>query len=165
MSIMNQYDKTSADKKEEVRYNKDSSLFVRMETIIRNLERSLPVKNKHFSRYYLLAGLGVFAASFYPFYMGTKVVWDMIANGAVMKEDYPKYIIPYTPICVAVLIGILLMPLFVKLFRKYALIGGAAVSISAFFGLEMLFERNVVVTTAETVTISTEQASSFVLFR
>ncbi len=152
MSIMNQYVKTSADKKEEVRYNKDSSLFVRMGAIIRKLERSLPVKNKHFSRYYLLASLGVLAASFYPLYMGTKVVWDMIANGTVMKEDYPKYIIPYTPICVAVLIGILLMPLFVKLFRKYALIGGAAVSISAFFGLEMLFERNVVVTTAETVT-------------
>ncbi len=110
------------------------------------------MKNKRFSRYCLFASLGVLAASFYPLYMGIKVVWDMIANGTVMKEDYPKYIIPYAPICLALLIGIFVMPLFIKLLKKYAVIGGAVISIGTFFGLEMLFERNVVVTTAETVT-------------
>lgn len=110
------------------------------------------MKNKRFSRYYLFACLGILAASFYPLYMGTKVVWDMAANGTVMKENYPKYIIPYTPICLALLIGVLLMPLFIKLFQKYALLGGAVTSLGVFFGLELLFEKNVVVTTAETVT-------------
>lgn len=110
------------------------------------------MKNKYFSGYDLLAFLGVLAASCYPLYMGIKVVRDMVVNGTVMKEDYPKYIIPYTPICLAVLIGILLMPAFVKLLRKRALLGGGVVSIGTFFGLELLFERNVVVTAAETVT-------------
>lgn len=111
------------------------------------------MKNKHFSRYYLFACLGVLTASLYPLYMGAKVVWDMIVNGTVMKEDYPKYIIPYTPICLALLVGILLLPLFIKLLKKYALIGGATISIGTFFGLEMLFEKNVVVTATETVTL------------
>ncbi len=110
------------------------------------------MQNKHFRRYYLLACLGVLAASFYPLSMGTKVVWDMMANGTVMKEDYPKYIIPYTPISLALLMGVFLMPFFIKLFGKYAMICGGSASIVAFFGLELLFERNVVVTTAETVT-------------
>ncbi len=109
------------------------------------------MKKNRFRRYYLFACLGVLAASFYPLYMGAKVVWDMIANGTVMKEDYPKYIIPYTPICLALLIGTLLMPFFIKLFKKYAVVGGAAISLGAFFGLELLFERNVVVTATETV--------------
>lgn len=110
------------------------------------------MENKHLNRYYLFTFIGVLAASFYPIYMGTKVVWDMIEKGMVMKKDYPKYIIPYTPICVAIIMGILLMPLFIKLLRKYAIIGGGAISIGTFFGLEILFERNVVVTTTETVT-------------
>lgn len=115
-------------------------------------ERSKQMKSKRFVRYYIFACLGVLAASFYPLYMGVNVVSDMIINGTVMKEDYPKYIIPYTPICLALLIGILLLPLFMKLLKKRALVGGATVSIGVFFGLEMLFENNVVVTAVDTVT-------------
>ncbi len=108
------------------------------------------MQNKNFRRYYLFACLGVLIASFYPLYMGTRVVWDMIARGTVLKENYPKYIIPYTPICLALLTGTLLMPLFLK--KKHAILGGGAVSVVAFFALELLFERNVVVTTREAVT-------------
>lgn len=102
--------------------------------------------------YYLFACLGVLLASFYPLYMGVRVVGDMLSSGTVLKENYPKYIIPYTPICVAVLIGVLILPLCIKLFKRFALIGGSVVSAGIFFALEILFERNVVVTTAETVT-------------
>lgn len=110
------------------------------------------MKNKHFSRYYLLACLGVTAASCYPLYMGIRVIADMIADGTVLKENYPKYIIPYTPICVAVLIGVLIMPLCMRLFKRYALFGGSVVSVGVFFAVETLFEKNVVVTTSETIT-------------
>ncbi len=109
------------------------------------------MKNNSFNKYYLLACLGVLAASFYPLYMGINVIWDMIADGTVMKENYPKYIIPYTPVCIALLTGTLLMPLFIKLFRRYALIAGSAVSVGAFFLLEMLFEKKIVITATETV--------------
>lgn len=110
------------------------------------------MKNKQFNRYYLLSCTGVLIASYYPLLMGVRVITDMIVDGTVLKENYPKYIIPYTPICLAILIGILLMPLCIRLFKRFALPGGSVVSTGAFFILEMLFEQKVVVTTAETVT-------------
>ncbi|MBP3305671.1 MAG: hypothetical protein J6L24_06855 [Oscillospiraceae bacterium] len=110
------------------------------------------MKNKQFNRYYLLSCIGVMIASFYPLSMGARVITDMIVDGTVLKENYPKYIIPYTPICLAVLLGVLLMPLCIKLFKRFALIGGSAAATGAFFILEILFEQKAIVTTAETVT-------------
>lgn len=110
------------------------------------------MKSKPFSRYYLLSCLGMVVASYYPLSMGIRVITDMIANGTVMKENYPKYIIPYTPISIAIIIGVLLMPLFIKIFKKFALAGGSIVSTGVFFATELLFEQKVVVSTAETVT-------------
>lgn len=110
------------------------------------------MKNKQFSKYYLFSCLGVLLASYYPLSMGVRVITDMIADGTVLKENYPKYIIPYTPICIAVIIGILIMPLCLRLWKRFALIGGSAAAAGVFFILEALFEKRVVVTTAETVT-------------
>ncbi len=110
------------------------------------------MKNKHYNKFYLLSCIGVLAASCYPLWMGVRVITDMIIDGTVMKENYPKYIIPYTPICLAVLLGVLLMPLCAKLFNRFAQVGGSVAATGAFFILELLFEKKVVVTTAETVT-------------
>ena len=110
------------------------------------------VKNKAFNRYYLLSCLGVLIASYYPLSMGVRVITDMLVNGTVMKENYPKYIIPYTPISVAIIAGVLLMPLFIKVFKRFAFAGGAVVATGIFFGSELLLEQKVVVSTAETVT-------------
>ena len=112
------------------------------------------MKNKQFNIYYLLSCVGVLIASYYPLYMGVRVITDMIVDGTVMKENYPKYIIPYTPISVAVLAGVLLMPLWNKLFKRFALLGGSALSIGAFAIMERLFEQKVVVTIAETETVT-----------
>ena len=110
------------------------------------------MKNKAFNRYYLLSCIGVLIASYYPLSMGVRVITDMLVNGIVMKENYPKYIIPYTPISVAIIVGVLLMPLFIKIFKRFAFAGGAAVATGIFFGSELLLEQKVVVSTAETVT-------------
>lgn len=109
------------------------------------------MQNKRFQQYYLFACLGVLVLSCYPLKMGFSVVWDMLTKGTVMKEDYPKYVIPYTPVCLALLVGTLLMPIFFKWLRRFALLGGGAVSIATFFGAELLLEREVVVTSAQTV--------------
>lgn len=101
--------------------------------------------------YYWLSCAGVLLASYYPLSMGVRVVTDMITDGTVLKENYPKYIIPYTPICLAILIGVLLMPLCAKLLKRFALAGGGAVAVGAFFIFEILFEQNVVVTATTTV--------------
>jgi len=89
--------------------------------------------------------------SYYPLSMGVRVISDMIAHGTVQKENYPKYIIPYTPVSIAIIVGTFLMPHCMKLFKKYALAGGAAVASGVFFATEVLFEQKVVVTTAQEV--------------
>lgn len=111
------------------------------------------MKNKQFNRYYLISCLGVLIASYYPLLMGVRVITDMITDGTVLKENYPKYIIPYTPISIAVIIGVLLMPLCIKLFNRFALVGGTSVATGVFFGLELLFEQKVVVELVETVVL------------
>ena len=77
------------------------------------------MKDNSFKRYYLCSLAGVLIASFYPIWMGIKVVSDMIRFGTVYAEDYPKYIIPYTPIALAVIIGIALMPIPIKKLEKF----------------------------------------------
>ena len=110
------------------------------------------MKNKPFNRYYLFSCIGVLIASYYPLSMGVRVITDMIVNGVVLKEAYPKYIIPYTPISIAIIIGVLLMPLCNKLFKRFALAGGASIATGIFFAIELLFEREIVVSVDETVT-------------
>lgn len=109
------------------------------------------MKNKKLRNYCLLSLLGVAAVCFYPLYMGVRVVFDMIKDGTVMKENYPKYIIPYTPVAVALIVGVLLLPLFMKYIKKYAVLGVVPVSAAVFFAVEYLFEQKVVVTSTETV--------------
>ncbi|MBP3505577.1 MAG: hypothetical protein J6K43_04160 [Lachnospiraceae bacterium] len=109
------------------------------------------MKNNLFSKYYLFSCIGVLLASYYPLSMGVSVITDMLANGTVFKENYPKYIIPYTPICLAIFVGVLIMPLCIKLFKQFALTGGSVLATGTFFALEILFEKGVVVTTDEVV--------------
>ena len=108
------------------------------------------MKNKHLTTYWLCTLAGFLIASCYPLYMGARVISDTVSNGAVLKENYPKYVIPYTPLAFAVILGILLMPLFLRLMNRAAVFGGAAVSIAAFFGAELWFEKSIVVSAAET---------------
>ena len=104
------------------------------------------MENKKFKNYYLLSLLGVILASCYPIYMGITVVVDMIRYGTVYAENYPKYIIPYTPIALALLVGVALIPVAIKYFKKYALLFGTVISTVIFFVSEFLFERNITVT-------------------
>ena len=52
------------------------------------------MKSKQFYRYYLLSCIGILIASYYPLSMGIRVITDMVVTGTVLKENYPKYIIP-----------------------------------------------------------------------
>ncbi len=110
-------------------------------------------ESKKFSVFYLCSLLGVLAASVYPLFMGVRVISDMITQGTVYSGDYPKYIIPYTPISIAVIIGVLIMPPLVRRMKKYAIAVGSAVSAGVFFAAELLLENKVVVTSEHTVAL------------
>lgn len=113
------------------------------------------MENKTFRKYYLFSLLGVLLASFYPIYMGISVIVDMIRYGTVYAENYPKYIIPYTPIALTLLICVALIPVALKYFKKYALLFGTVISTVLFFVFEFILERAVTVTRTVTGIFST----------
>ncbi len=119
---------------------------------------------KKLRRYWLAALLGVMLLSFYPLMMGVRVISDMIQDGTVMKENYPKYIIPYTPIAFAVILGVLVMPLLMKAFKKLSTVVAFVLSTGAFFGFELLFENKVVVTSTETITKTVSRLADWQMF-
>lgn len=106
---------------------------------------------KKYRVFYFLSLLGVVAASFYPILMGVRVVSETLKNGAVPLENYPKYVIPYTPISIAVILGVALIPLFQRLSKKLDLLFGAVFSLAVFFVAERLMETKVLVQTTELV--------------
>ena len=113
------------------------------------------MENKTFRKYYIFSLLGVLLASCYPIYMGISVIVDMIRYGTVYAENYPKYIIPYTPIALALLVCVALIPVALKYFKKYALLFGTVISTVLFFVFEFILERAVTVTRTVTGIFST----------
>ena len=107
--------------------------------------------NKRTAKIWVFALVLCVAASFYPFLMGIRVISGMIADGSVIAENYPKYLIPYTPISLAVVFGTAVLPFSARLFKKRAFAFSAIFSIFLFFCAEFLLERLVIITeTAET---------------
>ena len=113
------------------------------------------MENKTFRKYYLFSLLGVLLASCYPIYMGISVIVDMIRYGTVYAENYPKYIIPYTPIALALLVCVALIPVALKYLKKYALLFETVISTVLFFVFEFILERAVTVTRTVTGFFST----------
>lgn len=112
------------------------------------------MNEKAFRNYWILSLSGVLLASCYPIYMGISVLAEMLRFGTVAAERYPKYIIPYTPIALALLAGVALIPVMMKYGKKYALLGGSASSIALFFTAELLLEQAVTVTGTATETFT-----------
>lgn len=108
-------------------------------------ERLREVSRKKFQTYWLFALLGTLAVSGYPIYMGIKVLYNMTVYGHVAEENYPKYIIPYTPVAIAVIVAVCLMPLLFKKIKKYPLLAASGVALAVFFVTELLFEQKVIV--------------------
>ena len=117
------------------------------------------MNNKRIKRYYFGMLAGVAIAVVYPIYMGISVLLHMLREGAIPIESYPKYVIPYTPIALALVVGALLLPLFQKLTAKKALLPGAAVSIAVFFITERFMETKILVQTQELVPLESWQMS------
>ncbi len=98
---------------------------------------------KEYKKYYFIALACLIAACTYPIYMGIYVIVETCANGFVRVEDYPKYVIPYTPIAIALIAGVGVIPLVQKLFKKFDMLVGAYFSVAVFFVAERLFETEV----------------------
>lgn len=108
-------------------------------------------------KYYFLSVIGVLLASFYPLKMGYSILCDIITDGYVLSENYPKYVIPYTPVSLSIIIGVLLMPLIIRFLKKYALPFVSVLSAGVFFITETFFENVLVLTQTEKTTLESWQ--------
>lgn len=112
---------------------------------------------ERYKKYWAFAFIGTLLVSIYPLYMGFKVIYDMNTSGTVLEENFPKYIIPYTPIAIAVIVGVLAMPLLFKFAKKPSLLAASGLSLLVFFVAEFLFESKVIVTTTVSTTLESWQ--------
>lgn len=117
------------------------------------------MNGKKYRKFYLFSLLIVLTASFYPIYMGVRVMGEMLKNGAVPLESYPKYVIPYTPIAIALIFGVVLLPVFQKISQKLDLLFGAVFSVAVFFAAEHFMETEILVQTQEVVPLESWQMS------
>lgn len=110
-----------------------------------------------FKKYWLFTVIGTLTVSLYPLYMGFRVIRDMIVDGTVIEKNYPKYIIPYAPIAVAVIAAVIIMPLLLKYVKKYSYLTAFAFSLAVFFITELLLESKVIITSTVDTTLESWQ--------
>lgn len=94
-----------------------------------------------YGKYWLFAAAVVLLLGAYPLCMGLRIFEAWRVSGMVLQENYPKYVIPYTPIAVSVLAGTLLLPLAGKLVKRYALPAVLLLAAGVFLGTELLLEN------------------------
>ena len=95
---------------------------------------------------YVISLLAVLLVSVYPIYMGAVKLWSYFQNGGLDVADYPKYIIPYTPICIALITCTAILPIIFNLCKKFALPILSAMGVIIFLGAETGFEQVAVFT-------------------
>lgn len=115
------------------------------------------MNGKKYRKFYIVSSIGVILASCYPIFMGIQVVVEMLRNGAVPLERYPKYVIPYTPAAIALILGVLLIPVFQHLSEKRSFLWGAVFSMGIFFMAERLMESKILVQTEEAIPLESWQ--------
>ena len=96
-----------------------------------------------YRRFYIGSLLLLVMVSAYPIYMGFSVLFGSQYQqaGFIYREDYPKYIIPYTPMCVAILIAAILLPIIRRFAKRIALLLDSLLGIAIFLVLERFFEQ------------------------
>jgi len=94
-----------------------------------------------YKKFYFLSLFILLLASVYPLYMGFVTLGNYLEHGFINAADYQKYIIPYTPICIALIASAALMPLIFKLCKSYTLPVVSILGILLFLVFEFGFEQ------------------------
>lgn len=112
-----------------------------------------------YKKFYLLSVSVVLAVSIYPIMMGITTLSAYLASGFVDAASYPKYIIPYTPLCIALLAATCLMPVLTHRFKRYALPAASLLGAAIFFAYEIGLEQIQVVEGYESLPLDSWQYS------
>jgi len=108
--------------------------------------------------YFISLG-AVLLASAYPIYMGIVMLTAYLRDGGINATIYPKYIIPYTPICIALIVCVAFLPLAFKLCKRFTLPAISILAIFLFLCAELTFEK-VTVFSETTQIIGVERAET-----
>lgn len=91
-------------------------------------------------RKFYFSSLGVLLAlSAYPVILGIKIIILQLQNGSIRPEDYARYVIPYTAICLSILISVGLYPVLAKL-RRFSNLAATVLGLGLFIGFELYME-------------------------
>ena len=114
-------------------------------------------------KFYLLNILILLILAAYPLIGGVRMAAFHIANGILEPEQYVKYVVPYTAICVSLLFFALVQPLLHKM-KRLALPAGLGLTYALFFGAERFFEAMPIHTSGMTLidaaTLATDGAAA-----
>lgn len=94
---------------------------------------------KAYWRFYFIT-LGILLAlSAYPLVMGIRIIVLWLLNGGIRPEEYARYVIPYTAICLAILITAGMHPVISRLKRMTTLVA-TVLGLGLFVGIELFME-------------------------
>ncbi len=93
-----------------------------------------------YRRYYVLLLAVLAALSAYPLTNGVRMLALSLANGVIRPEEYARYVIPYGPMCLALLVFAALQPVWPKLFGKRTLLWSTLVTLAVFVPVELFLE-------------------------
>ena len=96
--------------------------------------------SKELRRCWLICLAIVVTLSAYPLMMGARVLGDVVRYGMVSSANYPKYVIPYTPISLAAIVGVLVIPWFIRRMHR-PMLAAAVLALIVFFASELLLEN------------------------
>ena len=94
-----------------------------------------------YKKFYFISLGALTLACAYPIYMGIVTLVSYINKGFIDVVDYRKYVIPYTPICIALIVSIALLPVVFKLCKKHTLLATSVLGTVLFFIAEICFEQ------------------------
>jgi hypothetical protein len=92
-----------------------------------------------YRRFYIISLSVLIVLSAYPVGNGLRIAYLSIANGNIKPEQYARYVVPYTAICIAIILFTAFQPLFMKM-RRLALPAGLLAAYIIFFLTELYFE-------------------------
>lgn len=102
---------------------------------------------KSVRKYYLISLAVLLALSAYPLVMGLKIVFLQLQNGGVRPEDYARYVIPYTAVCLSIVAAAALYPLLSRL-KRLPVLAATAAAFILFVGIELYMESITLATPA-----------------
>ena len=102
-----------------------------------------PVPTTDKKAYLLSVGI-LLLLSFYPLVMGVRILVAHVRDGYIDVADYPKYVIPYTPIAMALILSAVLLPPVIQKCKRFTLAFISVFGVGAFLLFEILFEQVIV---------------------